>query len=409
MKNLYFIALSVLPLLVGCQYGRMTASANVQDYGEKVSTKYRYRVVSEEKDLYGKFLRDRLQEYQPDVFSDDGIPIVITNKTIMHRKSGGLGSPLHLLSMCTFNLLPYSETEHSHRSHTIAIGTKKISSAEVCLSKKEWGSFMPFLGRLLDLCNNRESCFSKSKEFSVSYDLISKSSVESDLHKEVMAYGIAVKLKEAEQLGLIDQNLVAKARVGIAMTDILATVQKIIDDDAARRGVQVSADKNRQGSPFEIIRCEAEQGKDFSYAFALRRKGGGAITFADYSVVRSVFRSAIRTHYSSLHPDINPRTLEIDFMEYSLKAGTVAGRVTVLSISPESLSYDSHRREGVIRVRIRDGQFEDARRWIRRNIGDLARKSNIEVMGDAVPKEGRFFSEREEMKDGILEVSFTIE
>ena len=53
MKNLYFIALSVLTLLVGCQYGRMTASVNVQDYGEKVSTKYRYRVVSEEKDLYG--------------------------------------------------------------------------------------------------------------------------------------------------------------------------------------------------------------------------------------------------------------------------------------------------------------------------------------------------------------------
>ena len=82
MKNLYFIALSVLTLLVGCQYGRMTASVNVQDYGEKVYTRYRYRVVSEERDLYGRFQRDRLREYQPDVFSDDGIPIVITNKTI---------------------------------------------------------------------------------------------------------------------------------------------------------------------------------------------------------------------------------------------------------------------------------------------------------------------------------------
>ena len=60
-------------------------------------------------------------------------------------------------------------------------------------------------------------------------------------------------------------------------------------------------------------------------------------------------------------------------------------------------------------VRVRDGQFEDARRWIRRNIGELARKSNIEVMGVAVPKEGRFLSEREEMRDGVLEVSFTIE
>ena len=110
-----------------------------------------------------------------------------------------------------------------------------------------------------------------------------------------------------------------------------------------------------------------------------------------------------------MHPDINPRTLEIDFTDYTLKAGTVSGRVAVLSISPESLSYDSRTRKGIIRVRVRDGQFEDARRWIRRNIGDLARNSNIEVMGDAVPKEGRFFSEREEMRDGVLEVSFTIE
>ena len=60
-------------------------------------------------------------------------------------------------------------------------------------------------------------------------------------------------------------------------------------------------------------------------------------------------------------------------------------------------------------MRIRDGQFEDARRWVRRNIGELARKSNIEIVGDAVPDGGRFFSGREEMKNGILKVSFTIE
>ena len=158
-----------------------------------------------------------------------------------------------------------------------------------------------------------------------------------------------------------------------------------------------------------IMRRQCFRRFRFSYVFALRRIGDEGITFADYSVVRSVFRSAIRTHYASLHPDINPRTLEIDFTDYTLKAGTVSGRVAVLSISPESLSYDSRTRKGIICVRVRDGQFEDARRWIRRNLGELARKSNIEIVGDAVPKEGRFYSEREEMKDGILEVSFTIE
>ena len=407
MKNLYFIALSGLTLLVGCQHGRMTVSANVQDYGEKVSTKYRYRVVSEEKDLYGNFLRDRLQEYQPDVFSDDGIPIVITNKTISHKKSG---TSSRMFSFMTVGVFPFFDTVHSHRRTSVSIESKEISSFDLCVYKDEASSLIPFFAQFIHFGNGK-SCFSSaSKFYSCNYDMDYAQYLQgTELHEKASAYGIAVKLKEAEQLGLIDQNLVAKARVGLAMTDILATVQKIIDDDAARRGVQVSADENRQGSPFEIIRCEAEQGKDFSYVFALRRKGGGAVTFADYSVVRSVFRSAIRTHYASLHPDINPRTLEIDFTDYTLKAGTVSGRVAVLSISPESLSYDSRTRKGIIRVRVRDGQFEDARRWIRRNIGDIARKSNIEVMGDAVPKEGRFFSEREEMRDGVLEVSFTIE
>lgn len=407
MSTKLYIFVVGMMLLAGCRYGRMTASVNVQDCGEKVSTKYRYRVVSEEKDMYGNFQRDRLREYQPDVFSDDGIPIVITNKTTFHKRSGALST---MFSVLTIGVLPFFDTAHSHKRTSVSIESKEISSFDLCVYKDEASSPIPFFAKFIHF-GNEKSCFSSaSKFYSCNYDMDYAQYLQgTELHEKATAYGIAVKLKEAEQLGLIDQNLVVKARVGLAMTDILATVQKIIDDDAARRGVQVSADKNRQGSPFEIIRCEAEQGKDFSYVFALRRKGGGAVTFADYSVVRSVFRSAIRAHYASLHPDINPRTLEIDFMEYSLKAGTVTGRVTVLSISPESLSYDSHRREGVIRVRIRDGQFEDTRRWIRRNLGELARKSNVEVTGDAVPKEGRFFTEREEMREGVLEVSFTIE
>lgn len=407
MKNSYFIALSVLPLLVGCHYGRITMSINAQDYGEQVSTKYRYRVVSEEKDLYGRFQSDRLREYQLDVFSDDGIPIVITNKTISHRK---LGSLSRMFSLLTVGILPVCDTTHSHKRTSIFVGTKEISSFDICTYKDESFSLIPLVA-VFGCSGSVKSCFSPtSKFYSCTYIQNSIPYLQdAELCEKATGYGIAVKLKDAEQLGLINQNLVAKARVGIAMTDILATVQKIIDDDAARRGVQVSVDKNKQGSPFEITRCEAEQGKDFSYVFALRRKGGEGITFADYSVVRSVFRSAIRTHYASLHPDINPRTLEIDFTDYTLKAGTVSGRVAVLSISPESLSYDSRTRKGIIRVRVQDGQFEDARRWIRRNIGELARKSNIEVIGDAVPKAGRFFSEREEMKDGVLEVSFTIE
>lgn len=409
--KIFFVSLSIVIMLVGCHYGRIVASANVWNLGEKVSTKYHYKIVSDkENNLYGGALGDRVMSCQPDVFANDGIPIVVTNKTISHKKLETFNNSFfQALSMCTFSLLPYPESEHSHKRQGMFIGTNEIASTEVCITKKKWCSIVPFIARLLAVCNNNKSCFSKHKQFSALYDIYSEYNVENEIYNDVFAHGIACKLKEIEESGLIDENLVAKARVGVAMTDILSTVQKIIDDDAARRGVSVSVDKSKQESPFEIIRCEPDQGADFSYVFALRRKRGGAITFADYSVVRSVFRSAIRTHYSSLHPDINPRTLEIDFIDYTLRAGTVSGRVIVLSISPESLSYDSRTRKGAIRVRIRDGQFEAARRWIRRNLGDIARKSNVDVVGDAIPKNGRFFSEREEMRDGVLEVLFSIE
>ena len=87
----------------------------------------------------------------------------------------------------------------------------------------------------------------------------------------------------------------------------------------------------------------------------------------------------------------------------------MSGRVAVLSISPESLKYDSTSRKGIIRVRIGEGQFEDARRWIRRNLGALANRSNVVIVGDVIPQGARFYSEREEMRAGILEVSFRTE
>ena len=130
---------------------------------------------------------------------------------------------------------------------------------------------------------------------------------------------------------------------------------------------------------------------------------------SDYGIIREGFRSAIRAHYASAHPNVNPRTLVIDFIEYALKGDVVCGRVAVLTISPEQITYDSASRKGVIMVRVGDGQFEDARRWIRRNLAALAARSNIALVGDAVPSGSRFYSENEEMSDGLLKISFKTE
>ena len=224
-----------------------------------------------------------------------------------------------------------------------------------------------------------------------------------------MAYGIASRLKEAEDAGRINENFAVNARSAQSLADAVSTRAQIRAEDMKRRGEYVIMPEAGNESPFEIVRCDSEQGRDFAYLFTLRRRGGGAMKLSDYGIIREGFRSAIRAHYASAHPNVNPRTLVIDFTEYTLKGDVVSGRVAVLSISSESITYDSASRKGIVRVRIGEGQFEDARRWIRRNLATLSNGSNVDFSGDAVPQGTRFYSESEEMTDGVLSVSFKTE
>ncbi len=406
-KSSYLVFLLFSAFAVGCQHARIVAVSNARDYGESIRTRFRYRLVYKDAEEY-KNTAQKLQSYYPEVFDDDGIPIALAlNERLIERAGDWTIAPM----LFTFGILPSAQTEHLHRKGTLVAAGRRIASVEVCAHKGEsMACPLPLPFPVLVFSNEGPTCFPSGNRF-LTHDYSHNAYLlYSESTDRAMAYGIASRLKEAEETGKIGDRLATWARSAQALSDAVAARTAIVADERARHGVARNVLPSAGASQlFEIVRCDNEQGKDFAYVFVLRRRGGGAVTLSDYGVMRSAFRSAIRSHYATVHPDVNPRALVVDFTEYSLNGGVVSGRVAVLSISPESLKYDSTSRKGIIRVRIGEGQFEDARRWIRRNLGALANRSNVVIVGDVIPQGARFYSEREEMRAGILEVSFRTE
>ena len=401
MQRFTYISFVVVVLLAqGCYYARIVAGSDAKDFGETVQTQFRYRLICDGDGGNDELLSQsqRMQKYQPGVFDDDGIPVVLSfQKTIDDNDPGAMS------------------IRHSHRRCSISVAGQYLASVEACGRDVMALGFLPPIP-VLKMSFSCSPCFQSghvlgSNSFGSYSDFIRDCYDPQcyDYCDMAMAYGIASRLKEAEDEGRIDEISAASIRSTQSLADAVSTRAKIRAESKMRQGVGVKSLVSENESPFEIVRCDSEQGRDFAYSFTLRKRGGGAISLSDYGIIRNGFRSAIRSQYASAHPNVNPRTLVIDFTEYALKGGVVCGRVAVLTISAESMTYDAASRKGIIMVRVGDGQFEDARRWIRRNLAALAGRSNIALVGDAVPSGARFYSESEEMSDGLLKISFKTE
>ena len=401
-KFLFLSCLVSVALVAGCSHGRVVAASNARDNGDVICTRFHYKLIGSGEYKYMNF---HFRKYQPEVFDDDGISVNVSVEDTL-KKDYEINQVNAFFSLMTLGIVPSVSKSHLHRRCVLSIAGRHVGSVEVCARVDEAGMTLPFMSFLV-FSGDGTTCIPTGKKF-VEHNY-SKTSIYHYLAQKAMAYGIVSRLKEAEDSGLINERFVMTAQSAQSLSDAYTTRTKIQADAMARHGVASKVAVADGNSPFEIVRCDNERGKDFAYTFTLRRRGGGAATLSDYGVMRSAFRSMIRTNYASLHPDVNPRTLVIDFTEYALKGGVINGRVTVLTISPESLAYDSASRRGVVRVRIGEGQFEDARRWIRRNLVSLVNRRGIASGGDAIPQGARFYSEREEMRGGVLEVSFKTE
>ena len=160
---------------------------------------------------------------------------------------------------------------------------------------------------------------------------------------------------------------------------------------------------------YNIISCERESGSDFAYRFVLELTGKDKSLRA-FRLVQKEFRQAVKEDYVESFPGVNKGSLFVEFPEYKLNNGKIEGRAVVLTISVTSLTYDPNTHNGKLAVKVNANQYEEARKWIRKNIETLARDKNIALTTGEIPPAAKFYLGREELKDGnVLEIEFKTE
>ena len=197
---------------------------------------------------------------------------------------------------------------------------------------------------------------------------------------------------------MIDNSPVGIHETGDSLKGIVDGNEKTIPD-------------NPNASPmYTLVRCERESGRDFSYRFILELKDYGGDSLRTFRLIQQKFRQTVKEDYIESFPNVNKDMLFVDFPEYKLNNGKIEGRAVVLSISVTSLAYDPNTRKGKLAVKVNANQYEEARKWIRKNIETLARDKNIALTTGAIPPAAKFYLGREELKDGnVLEIEFKTE
>ena len=400
----------VLICAAGCAHVHTTAAVDVKDMGERIQTKYKYKIGNKlgNYEMYALVLKDKslaksvadrwmideqlmkdFAKWQPDVFDVDGIPITFLKEQVVKNGPGerkvGLSGLLFLFS---FTIIPMVETSHAHETWPFCINGEsgKRISLEACVYADGAFGWTPL--RWLLCWWDRDTCYSGKRKFD-SHVMNSGNFpfVDEEVQKRAMAYGLAVRLKELEDNGQIGNDTSVNA---IASLEAIA--------------------KTPFEAPVEIVQCENTTGKDFEYDFVLRSKGGAKLKLADYERIRSACRVAIVNTYCMEHPEVNPRSLVTDFTTYTMGGESVKGRVCVLTIEINTVFYDAAKRTGRMLARIGANQFEDVRRYIRTHIEELATRSNIVIEGDSLPAGARFYTGSERLSEnGLLEVEFKTE
>ena len=386
---------------VGCKHVRYSAFATVDGEMRKISTRNRYTLVGVKvsgqanADLIQanlksqQFTNDTLRRYQPEVFSDDGIMFMIRSTSFPRTTGYGWTECTYMLSL---TVLPMCRTAIGGEHIVIDVLDNPDARDAFDLygrGDQALSLFCPLTPPLVfmgdaPLPEKIKAGGSMSRHF---INFIVDYSVEGDecgnaTYKEFRAYAIASILKKMEDGGLIDEF-----RSG----------------DSRRSSAQISAIDDR----FEVV--DFKRDNEHRYTFALKGRGGGAISLKGAHALKKSLRAMMRDDYIASFPDASVDSLIVDFPEFSLRDGMVTGKADVLSIAVESLRYDSSTRKGTMRVRIGENQFEASRRYARKNIETIVRDKNIALDTRDIPPAAVFYLLEEKIDGHILELTFRTE
>ncbi len=395
--------------IIGCTHMHSVLTVDVVDRGERIKTRYRYRVVVNVPG-HGRaeFGTASFAKWQPEVFDPTGIPVELAESdvTLQERSSGTA-----FFSALTLWTFPWIETAHEHKtwSFRIAPATGADMSVRACgrATFAMANTPLPFL--VFNL--GGKPCVTGGRTFDEhSCQSLSNAHIGFELEQRAKAYALAVRLKELEDSGKINDALAAAVISAQNVAGVAWAQRARLESEKRIQSLKGLPSGGKDGADcrFEIVELECEAGRDFAYRFVIAQKG--KMSLADYGAIRNAFRATICEQYAMKHPGVNPRSLVADFVEYSASGGRIQGRVVVLTLATESITYDAATRRGRMSVRVGANQLEEARRWIRQNIGELAARSNISSQDGTFPPRARFYSGSETLhEDGILEVEFKTE
>ena len=390
--RLFFVSLCIS----GCEHGRVAHFVSVEGGIKPVVTRNRYTLVDAKHkaetanvDVMSgstyklQFTNESLKRFQPNVFSSDGIPFVLRSTKIKKRElNNDFHAVFHFLSGMTLVTIPaIGGGENSCRNFIEVIGNPdaRIEYDEYCQYRSVIAntpiSFLFYRGDAS--VPKGLTKYSRIQEYEIG------STYKIDRGIELKAYAIAALLKKMEDEGLISES-----------NNKYADRNEVLQNSVSER--------------YDIIDFNKKKDCDYRYTFNLKRSDSNSITVRESRELKKILRAMIRDDYLASFPNVS-HSVVIDFSKFSFQNGTVAGEAVALTFSVVSLEYDPHKRAGLMRVSIGENQFEDARKYARKNIASLARDKNIALEANKIPPTAVYYLEGEKLDGSTLEILFRVE
>lgn len=389
--------------VAGCSHRRVMCAADVEDVGPVVETKYRYRFTDEELKSNPKGFA-ALKKAYPKVFAEDGIPFnaripYLLGSSDFHAEAekhsyGWTGIFPYALS---FFALPCCYTQEWNQRYIVDLVDAPDAHTEfsTCirydLAFAMWtpSPLLFYVGSLGDLGDEKNygeaRLFCGHSVVLVGDDVIGDSKINPHGDNPAYAYGLAVSLKKLEEAGLVDEW------------------------KSQHREVTASAKESPLlGADMELLEFGREQGSGFAYRFKVRHQRG-ELSLREARDVRKTLVKMIRDDYAASNPYAPAAMLIVDLPVYDLNGAEISGRAIVLQLDIRSLDYDPITRRGIMKIRLGEGQLDEARSYLRRNIETIVRDKGVALEPGKLPTAATFRILDEKMSDGVLEVAFKTE
>ena len=397
-----FILFSVfISCLAGCMHQRTAYFVSVEGGIKPVVTRNRYTLVDAKHkaetanvDLMAgstfgmRFTNEGLRRFQPNVFSDDGIRVLLDYKLLNRTSGSSFGTIPFAFTLGVLPLFNHWESKSRCALNVLDNPDARMSFERYDIMDSATSIFSPFSFLFYngdaDVPDHAEVSSTLQTHTKVCYIV---EGGNTDMYvsgsEETLAYAVAALLKKMEDDGLIVET-------NNKHTDRNETLQNSVSDK------------------YEIVEFEKDDDCVYRYSFVLKRRDSSSVAVRESRELKKILRAMIREDYLLSFPDA-ARSVVIDFPKFSLQNGSVVGNAVALTFSVASLEYDSHRRRGVMRIGIGENQFEDARRYARKNIESIARDKNIALDANKIPPSAVFYLEEEKLNSGMLEISFRVE